>query len=91
VHNEIFGAAPHRQIDSIRAREPLLKLPALAASVRKHVETPPFSFADVHRLARMSADAETEIDAWLRRIYRDLRELDLRASSAQPQHIGAST
>jgi hypothetical protein len=91
VHNEIFGAAPHRQIDSIRAREPLVKLPALAASARRHVEAPPFSFADAHRLARMSPDAEAEIDAWLRRIYRDLRELDLRATSAQPQHIGAST
>ena len=84
VHNEIFGAAPHRQIDSIGARQPLLKLPALAAATRKYIERSPFSFADPNLPALLSADAEAELDAWLHRIYRDLREVERHSLVAEP-------
>ena len=87
VHNEIFGPAPHRQIDAIRAREPLLKLPALSVPARKYVEAPPFSFADPQALAQLPASVEADVDAWLRRMHRDLREFELRASAAHPQPV----
>jgi hypothetical protein len=87
VHNEIFGPAPHRQIDSVRAREPLLKIPALSVSARKFVEAPPFSFADDRALAQLPPSVEADVDAWLRRMHRDLRALELRASTSQPQPV----
>lgn len=91
VHNGIFGTPAHRQIDSIGAREPLLKLPVLAASARKYVECPPFSFADHAALAQLPASVESEIEAWLRRIHRDLREAERRASASarQPVSLGS--
>jgi hypothetical protein len=84
VHNEIFGAPPHRQIDSIGARQPLLKLPALAASARKYIERPPFSFADPQLSALLPGTAEAELDAWLHRVHRDLRELERHSIVAEP-------
>ncbi len=84
VHNEIFGAPPHRQIDSIGAPHPLLKLPALAAAARKHIERPPFSFADPQLPALLPPAAEAELDAWLHRLHRDLRELERHSLVAEP-------
>jgi hypothetical protein len=91
VHNEVFGAPPHRQVDSIRAREPLLKLPALTPSARKYVEIAPFSFADTDRGGGLPETVQADVEAWLRRIWRDLREFELRAlaSGLQPLRAGS--
>jgi hypothetical protein len=90
VHNEVFGTPPHRQIDSIRAHEPLLKLPALAPSARKYIEVAPFSFTSENASADGHA-AQADVDDWLRRIWRDLREFELRAlaSDLQPLRAGS--
>lgn len=89
VHNDVFGTPPHRQIDSIRAREPLLKMPALAPSARRYVEVPPFSFADAG--PRLPEMVQADVDAWLRRIWRDLREFELRALASDPQPLRAGS
>lgn len=90
VHNEVFGTPPHRQIDSIRAREPLLKLPALAPSARKYIEAAPFSFARTADAVLPDA-AHADVDDWLRRIWRDLREFELRALASVTQPLRAGT
>jgi hypothetical protein len=44
------------------------------------IDTPPFSFAEFHRQmpADLTADdLNLEFDVWLRRIFRQLRELEL--------------
>jgi hypothetical protein len=81
VHNEILGSAEYLDKyglgDSATA---VVRLPVLAPRLRKYVEKPPFSFAD-SRLAATSdvpADVATELQRWLRRIYLEFRELDLR-------------
>jgi hypothetical protein len=58
----------------------VVRLPVLAPRLRKYVETPPFSFAD-SRLATaldVPIDVDIELQRWLRRIYLEFRELDLR-------------
>jgi hypothetical protein len=95
VHNEIFGPAQHRDKYQLAGSgEVLVHLPALAPGVRKYVETPPFSFAD----ARLAADVsiplavQAELQSWLRRVWREFRELDLRILLADLQSsIGLGT
>jgi hypothetical protein len=55
-------------------------MPALAPGLRRYIERPPFSFADsrVDEAAAMPADAGSELQRWLRRIFLEFRELDLR-------------
>ena len=77
VHNEIFGAAQQREIYGLTPGAAVMRLPLLASAVRKYVETPPFSFAD-SRLADVDRDVDIELRHWLRRIYLEFRELDLR-------------
>jgi hypothetical protein len=87
VHNEIFGAAQHRdKYELMGSRTLLARLPVLAPGVRKYIETPPFAFAD-ERLAAagMPPEAYDELQRWLRRVYREFRELDLRILLADLQ------
>jgi hypothetical protein len=81
VHNEMLGPAQHRDRFPTTDRSgAVLRLPALAPASRKFIETPPFSFAD-DRLANarnIPLDAHIELQRWLRKIYIELRELDLR-------------
>jgi hypothetical protein len=78
LHNDIFGTAQHRGKYEL-AGAALTHLPALAPGLRKSIETPPFSFADA-ALANSAIPlaVQTELQAWLRRVWREFRELDLR-------------
>jgi hypothetical protein len=52
----------------------------LAPGLRKLIDTPPFSFADSNMASATGVplDAHIELQRWLRRIYLEFRELDLR-------------
>ena len=84
VHNEIFGPAQHRDKYELRGAA-LAQLPALAPSLRKYIETPPFSFARLTENANIPLEAQAELERWLRRVYREFRELDLRILLADVQ------
>jgi hypothetical protein len=88
VHNEIFGSAQHRDKYQLAGSgETVMRLSMLAPGVRKYVETPPFSFSDA-RLAvavDMPLEVKTELQRWLRRAFREFRELDLRILLADLQ------
>jgi hypothetical protein len=88
VHNEIFGSAQHRDKYQLAGSgEVVVRLPVLAPGVRKYVETPPFSFSD-SRLAvavDMPLEVHLELQRWLRRAFREFRELDLRILLANLQ------
>ena len=56
----------------------LFHFKVLASNVRKYVERPPFSFADSERAAALDMDINVELQHWLRRAYRDFRELYVR-------------
>jgi hypothetical protein len=81
VHNEILGAAQYRdKYGLMGSTATVVQLPLLAPAVRKYVETPPFSFADSRHAASSAMPIEViiELNHWLRRVYLELRELDLR-------------
>ena len=65
----------------------MVRLPALAPGLRRYVETPPFSFADsnMSNVVGIPLDAHIELQRWLRRIYLEFRELDLRILLADLQ------
>jgi hypothetical protein len=79
VHNEILGPAPYAQKYSAGALG-MLQLPLLAPMVRKYVEVAPFSFVDERFAARLDVglDVSLELHRWLRRAFREFRQLDLR-------------
>jgi hypothetical protein len=87
VHNEIFGSAQHR--DKYRLAgggEVVLRLPVLAPGLRKYVETAPFSFADEGlAAAELPLEAKGELQRWVKRAFREFRELDLRILLADLQ------
>ncbi len=80
LHNEIFGGAQHRDKYELAGHgTSLTHLPALAPGVRRYIETPPFSFADAALAAsRIPLEVQVELQRWLRRVYREFHELDLR-------------
>ena len=79
VHNEVFGVAQYgNKYAPIGSGTVIVRLPLLAANVRKYVERPPFSFADSESAAAPDVDVNIELQHWLRRIYRAFRELDAR-------------
>lgn len=78
VHNELFGSLHQRESHPLlEAGTTALRLPALAPGLRKYIETPPFSFADTN-LADIPPEAQAGLQHWLRRVYIEFRELDLR-------------
>jgi hypothetical protein len=78
VHNELFGSLHQRESHPLlEAGTTALRLPALAPGLRKYIETPPFSFADTN-LADVPPEARVGLQHWLRRVYIEFRELDLR-------------
>jgi len=80
VHNEIFGAAQHRAKYRLAGQsDSLVRLPLLAPGLRNAIDMPPFSFAE-ERLAAsdIPPEMQNELQRWLRRAYREFRELDLR-------------
>src|SRR5471030_419818 len=88
VHNELLGPAQHRdRYLTVGSGAAQLKLFALAPGLRRYIETPPFSFSD-SKLANakdIPLDTHIELQRWLRKIYLELRELDLRVLLADLQ------
>ena len=94
VHNEMLGAAQHRDKYPIAGSGAVVvRFPVLAPGLRKYIEKPPFSFSD-SRLANATdipLDVHIELQRWLRKTYLEFRELDLRIlladlqSSIRPQ------
>ena len=87
VHNDIFGPAQHRdKYEPTESGTLLARLPVLAPRVRKYIEKPPFSFADEELAAAdMPSAVRDELQHWLKRVYREFRELDLRVLLADLQ------
>jgi hypothetical protein len=81
VHNEILGAAQYQEKYGLMgSATAVVRLPLLASRLRKYVETPPFSFANSRLAAALDVpiDVDIELQRWLRRIFLEFRELDLR-------------
>lgn len=81
VHNEGLGGAQHR--DKFAALGPsalLLHFPALALGLRKHIERRPFSFVDSRTAgaAQVALESHLELQKWLRRVFLEFREMELR-------------
>jgi hypothetical protein len=57
-----------------------IRIPALSPSLRLMVETPPFSFAQFRRRTPpdMPPIIEDELNSWLKRVFLQFRELELR-------------
>jgi hypothetical protein len=88
VHNEMLGNAQHRgKYPTPGSGAALLRFPVLAPGLRKYIEKPPFSFSDL-RFANakdIPLDVHIELQRWLRKIYLEFRELDLRVLLADLQ------
>jgi hypothetical protein len=80
LHNEMFGPTPPRERYGLAGNDPVLRLPMLAPALRRVIDTAPFSFASVPAIESGSraGDPEAELGRWLRRIFLEFRELDLR-------------
>ena len=88
VHNEILGPAQHRDKYPLVGGGPgIVRLPMLAPGLRRYIDTPPFSFADSNTGGAVDIPraAHVELQRWLRRIYLEFRELDLRILLADLQ------
>ena len=87
VHNEILGATQHRERYAGAHGAQLVRLPLLAPVLRKFVARAPFSFSDAQLAAAsdIPLDARIELQRWLRRVYTEFRELDLRMLLADLQ------
>ncbi len=88
VHNELLGAMPHSgKYPASGSGSALVRLPVLAAALRKYVESPPFAFSDdgLEAATHIPAEALAELQRWLRRVYLEFRDLDLRILMADLQ------
>jgi hypothetical protein len=81
LHNEMLGSSQYRdKYPAGGGGAVAVRVPALAPGLRKLIDTPPFSFADSNmgNATGIPLDAHIELQRWLRRIYLEFRELDLR-------------
>ena len=88
VHNELLGAMPHQaKYPASGSGSALVRLPALSAALRKYVESPPFAFSGdgLEAAAHIPSGARNELQRWLRRVYLEFRDLDLRILMADLQ------
>jgi hypothetical protein len=88
VHNELLGPAQHRDKYSFPGSgSVIVHLPALAPGLRRHIDAPPFSFANSNmgNAVGIPLDGHVELQRWLRRINLEFRELDLRILLADLQ------
>jgi hypothetical protein len=76
----MLGPAQHRDKYPLASGSPMVRVPALAPGLRRHIETPPFSFAgpQMADAVGITPSAQVELQRWLRRFYMVFRELDLR-------------
>ena len=58
----------------------MVRMPALAPGLRGYIDARPLSFAalSIEGAAGIPVEASAELQRWLRRIYLEFRELDLR-------------
>jgi hypothetical protein len=82
VYNEIvaYGRDVRQAFVRRTVSLPALQVPRLTPDLQSMIDTPPFSFAEFRRQlpADLTADdLNLEFDVWLRRIFRQLRELEL--------------
>lgn len=81
VHNEIFGPEPPRRRYPLSAAG-MVRLPLLALSFRRYIEPPRSALSGMEGLPK---SAHGELEQWLRRAFREFRELDLRLLLADLQ------
>ena len=86
--NEMLGSSQHRdKYPMLGSGAALVRVPALAQGLRRYIDKPPFSFSDT-RLANardIPLDVQIELQRWLRKIYLEFRELELRILLADLQ------
>jgi hypothetical protein len=89
VHNELLGPAQHRDKYMVAGggAAVMVHLSVLAPGLRRHIDKPPFSFANSNmgNAVGIPLDSHIELQRWLRRIYLEFRELDLRILLADLQ------
>jgi hypothetical protein len=88
VHNEMFGRAQHRdKFPTSGSGATQVRFPVLAPGLRKYIDKPPFSFSDSHlaNAKDVPVNVHLELQRWLRKIYTEFRELDLRILLADLQ------
>ena len=87
VHNEILGPPPRHKYMFIGSGTVTVRVPALSRGLRRYIETPPFPFADLHRADRLGVplDVYDDLQRWLRRVFLELRERELRILLADLQ------
>jgi hypothetical protein len=80
AYNELLGPPQHGEnYPVLGGREPL-RFPALAPSLRRFIDQPPFSFADgqLANASNIPLDGHIELQRWLRKSYAELREFEQR-------------
>jgi len=88
VHNELLGATQFRdKYPAAGHGATQVRFSALAPALRRYIEQPPFSFADsaLANARNVPLDAHIELQRWIRKIYLEFRELDLRVILADLQ------
>jgi hypothetical protein len=87
VHNEILGPGQHRDKYPVARGAVTVHVPLLAPVLRKFIARTPFSFSDARLASALDIplDVHIELQRWLRRVYREFRELDLRMLLADVQ------
>jgi hypothetical protein len=81
VYNEgIVRGSLRQQFPPTSAVALPLRIPALSPRLRTIVDTKPFSFTDFRRgeQTSLSEPLETELTSWLKRVYLQFREMELR-------------
>jgi hypothetical protein len=76
VHNEILGVAQHRDKFAAPGSPMPIQIATLAPGLRKVIDRKPFSFADTP--ADVPLEMHTELQRWLRKIYVEFRQMELR-------------
>jgi len=88
VHNEILGPAyrPEKYL-FVGSGAQVVQLPTLAPDLHQYIEVPPFSLADAQFGDRrgLPPAAQAELQRWLRRVFLEFRELELRILLADLQ------
>jgi len=81
VHNELLGRAPGRQHYPPPAGASLpLRIPLLAAGLRRIANEPGFSFAELRdgKYRDLQEPYRSDLESWVRQIFVEFRELELR-------------